>query len=115
MKIGIASDHRGVFLKARLVEYLEHQGHKVVDYGTNEVESTDFPKYAFKLGKAIKRRRHAFPDAGNRNAPSLCAFRYGGSGLPGGWECAFPAGRAIYQRSGRIKGTGIFSVRGAGL
>ena len=53
MKIGIASDHRGVFLKARLVEYLEHQGHKVVDYGTDMVDSADFPKYACKLGKGI--------------------------------------------------------------
>ena len=56
MKIGIASDHRGIFLKARLVEYLEHSGYKVVDYGTNEAASSDFPKYAFKLGKAIKRK-----------------------------------------------------------
>lgn len=55
MKIGIASDHRGVFLKASLVEYLRHQGHEVVDYGT---ESTDpdtvfFPEYATKLAKGI--------------------------------------------------------------
>lgn len=56
MKIGICSDHRGVFLKARLVEYLEHQGHKVVDYGTDMVDSVDFPKYAFKLGKGINKK-----------------------------------------------------------
>lgn len=56
MKIGICSDHRGVFLKSILFEYLEHSGYKVVDYGTNESESTDFPKYAFKLGKAIRKK-----------------------------------------------------------
>lgn len=56
MKIGICSDHRGVFLKNILFEYLEHSGYKVVDYGTNEAASSDFPKYAFKLGKAIKRK-----------------------------------------------------------
>lgn len=56
MKIGIASDHRGVYLKSRLVEYLEHAGYKVVDYGTNSIESADFPKYAFKLGKGIKKK-----------------------------------------------------------
>ena len=56
MKIGIASDHRGIFLKARLIEYLEHQGHKVVDYGTDLVDSADFPKYAFKLGKGILKK-----------------------------------------------------------
>ena len=53
MKIGICSDHRGVFLKARLVEYLEHQGLEVVDYGTDNVDSADFPEYAFKLGNGI--------------------------------------------------------------
>ena len=56
MKIGIASDHRGIFLKARLVEYLEHSGHKVVDYGTDKVDSADYPKYAFKLGKGILKK-----------------------------------------------------------
>lgn len=55
MKVGITSDHRGVYLKNILVEYLEHSGYKVVDYGTNTSDSVDFPKYAFKLGKGIKR------------------------------------------------------------
>ena len=56
MKIGICSDHRGVYLKSSLIEYLEHSGYKVVDYGTDNVESVDFPKFAFKLGKGIKRK-----------------------------------------------------------
>ena len=55
IKIGIASDHRGVFLKSSLIEYLEHEGYTVVDYGT---ENTDpdtvfFPEYATKLAKGI--------------------------------------------------------------
>ena len=57
MKIGICSDHRGIFLKARLVEYLEHQGLEVVDYGTDNVDSADFPEYAFKLGKGILKKQ----------------------------------------------------------
>ena len=57
MKIGIASDHRGIFLKARLVEYLEHQGHEVIDYGTDLVDSADFPEYAFKLGNGILKKK----------------------------------------------------------
>lgn len=56
MKIGICSDHRGVYLKSVLIEYLEHSGHKVVNYGSDTTESVDFPKYAFKLGKGIKKR-----------------------------------------------------------
>lgn len=57
MKIGIASDHRGIFLKKVLVEYLEHNGYEVVDYGTDSVESSDFPIYAFDLGKGIVKKK----------------------------------------------------------
>ena len=53
MKIGIVSDHRGVYLKAKLIEYLEHSGYEVVNYGTDDVESVDFPEYAKKLGNGI--------------------------------------------------------------
>lgn len=56
MKIGIASDHRGVYLKRNLIEYLEHAGHKVINYGTDSIESVDFPDYAFKLGTGIKKK-----------------------------------------------------------
>ena len=57
MKVGIASDHRGVYLKTELVEYLEHSGYEVINYGTDTMESVDFPKYAFKLGEAITKKK----------------------------------------------------------
>lgn len=57
MKIGIASDHRGVYLKRSLIEYLEHSGYEVVNYGSDEVESVDFPVFAFELGNAIKKKK----------------------------------------------------------
>ncbi len=57
MKVGICSDHRGIYLKKSLVEYLEHSGYDVVDYGTDSAESVDFPEFAFKLGEGIKKKR----------------------------------------------------------
>ena len=57
IKIGIASDHRGVYLKTELVEYLEHNGYEVINYGTDTMESVDFPQYAFKLGEAITKKK----------------------------------------------------------
>ena len=57
MKIGICSDHRGVYLKKTLIEYLEHSGYEVADYGTDTDESVDFPVYAFKLGDAVKKKK----------------------------------------------------------
>ena len=57
MKVGICSDHRGIYLKKVLIEYLEHSGYEVVNYGTDTDESVDFPVYAFKLGDAVKKKR----------------------------------------------------------
>lgn len=54
MKVGIVSDHRGVYLKRSLIEYLEHGGYTVVNYGVDVDESVDFPEYAKKLGDGIK-------------------------------------------------------------
>ena len=53
MKIGVASDHRGIYLKASLIEYLEHAGYEVINYGTDSSDSVDFPDYAKKLGMGI--------------------------------------------------------------
>lgn len=57
MKIGICSDHRGFYMKKALVEYLEHAGYEVIDYGTDSDESVDFPVFAFKLGDGIVKKR----------------------------------------------------------
>lgn len=57
MKIGICSDHRGVYMKNVLIEYLEHEGYEVVDYGTDNVESADAPEFAFKLGEGLIKKK----------------------------------------------------------
>lgn len=53
MKIGFASDHRGYNLKNELIEYLKSKNYEVFDYGTYSEESTDYPDYAFELGKNV--------------------------------------------------------------
>ena len=57
MKIGICNDHRGVYMKNHIFEYLEHAGYEVVDYGTDNAESADFPEFAFILGNAIIKKK----------------------------------------------------------
>ena len=54
MKIGIASAHKGVKTKEKIKKYLEHLGHEIIDYGTNNTTSVDYPEYAFKVGNALK-------------------------------------------------------------
>lgn len=51
--IAIASDHAGVALKARISALLEAQGHKVTDFGTNSLESVDYPDFAAMVTEAV--------------------------------------------------------------
>ena len=53
MKIGITNDHRGFKMKEILTNYLELMGYTIIDYGSSNEESCDFPDYAYKLGKGI--------------------------------------------------------------
>ena len=58
MKIGICNDHRGVYMKNHILEYLEHEGYEVVDFGTDDAEGVDyFPEFAVKLGNAIVKKK----------------------------------------------------------
>lgn len=58
MKIAIGADHAGFQLKEELRANLSAAGHEVIDYGTGNSESTDYPDYAagvaenVSLGKA---------------------------------------------------------------
>lgn len=60
MKIGIATDHRGVEVKQELINYLESEGYNVVDYGTNSEDAVDYPDYAFKVGEAVANKEIDF-------------------------------------------------------
>lgn len=53
MKIGIASDHGGLELKEYIKEHLESRGVEYVDYGTNSLDSVDYPDYGLKLSTAV--------------------------------------------------------------
>lgn len=54
--IGIGSDHGGFQLKEKIIEYLKEQNIVYIDYGTINEDSVDYPKYAFKVGEAIKNK-----------------------------------------------------------
>ena len=54
MRVGIASDHRGVHIKARLVQTLLSHGYEVTDAGTNSVEPVDYPDYAIRVAAGIR-------------------------------------------------------------
>lgn len=46
MQIAIASDHAGVYLKDKIINYLAKQNIKYINLGTNSDERVDYPDYA---------------------------------------------------------------------
>ncbi len=56
MKVAVAFDHRGVKLRARILEELDALRHEVVDLGTDtDAERIDYPDKAKELGESIQR------------------------------------------------------------
>src|SRR5690554_2499996 len=53
MIIGIGSDHGGYELKEGIKEYLVGEGIQVVDFGTDSLESVDYPDFARKVAEAV--------------------------------------------------------------
>jgi ribose 5-phosphate isomerase B len=55
MRVAVAFDHRGVKLRARVLEELAALGHAVVDLGTDTDERrVDYPDKAREVGEAIR-------------------------------------------------------------
>ena len=54
MKVGICNDHAAVTLKNEVIEHLKNQGYKVINYGTDSIESYDYPDAANLLCSGIK-------------------------------------------------------------
>lgn len=53
MKIALGSDHGGFQMKEMLCAYLEEQGYEVLNLGTYDEKSVDYPEYGRKVGKAV--------------------------------------------------------------
>ncbi|HHW60992.1 MAG TPA: ribose 5-phosphate isomerase B [Syntrophomonadaceae bacterium] len=53
MQIIIGSDHAGVDMKKRLIEFLQQDGHQVIDCGTYSVEAVDYPDIAVKVCQKV--------------------------------------------------------------
>lgn len=53
MKIAIGNDHVAIDLKNVIKNHLEAKGYEVIDCGTNETASTDYPIYAQKVVEQV--------------------------------------------------------------
>lgn len=53
MKVAFGSDHAGFELKEHLIETARSLGHEVVDFGTYNADSVDYPDFAEPVARAV--------------------------------------------------------------
>ena len=59
-KIVLASDHAGFKLKEEIKKFLIKKRKKIVDIGTKNTNSVDYPDYAHLLSKKMKKDKNQF-------------------------------------------------------
>ena len=53
MKIAVACDHGALALKNKVIAHLEKQGYEVVNFGTDTLDSCDYPDFAAPAARAV--------------------------------------------------------------
>lgn len=55
LKIAIASDHRGLKIKNRLIQSLQVSGYQLLDQGTDSDQPVDYPDYARIVAEKVSK------------------------------------------------------------
>ena len=55
MKILISNDHAGTVLKNGIIDYLNQNNHEVINIGTNNLDSVDYPDFAYNVAKDLQK------------------------------------------------------------
>lgn len=60
MKIAIGNDHAGPDYKKAIIEFLEKQGHEVINYGTDSEASVDYPDFGHPVAIDVETKKVDF-------------------------------------------------------
>ncbi|MCW8980391.1 MULTISPECIES: ribose 5-phosphate isomerase B [Altibacter] len=60
MKIAIGNDHAGTAYKRTIVEYLQKEGHEVINHGTDSNDSVDYPDFVHPVAKDVEAKKADF-------------------------------------------------------
>lgn len=60
MKIALASDHAGFSAKQQVYDFLTSKGYEVKDFGTNSLDSCDYPDFAVKCADSVVSKESDF-------------------------------------------------------
>ena len=55
MKISLGCDHAAYDYKEQIKNYLTEKGYEIVDYGTNSMDSCDYPEFAKAAAEAVSK------------------------------------------------------------
>ena len=56
MRVAVGSDHRGVELRAKLIDFLRQLGQETVDVGTYDTKEVDYPDIAALVARKVASR-----------------------------------------------------------
>ena len=78
MKLAIGNDHTGADLKKKIVDLLEEQKIEVINYGTDQNESVDYPDFAHPVGMSIQENKAdlAIVICGSGNGVNMVVNKY---------------------------------------
>jgi len=57
MIIAIGNDHAGVAYKNAIIDYLQNNNIKVINFGTDTTESVDYPDFGHAVAKALEENK----------------------------------------------------------
>ena len=60
MKISIGNDHAGPNYKKAIVQFLEEKGHEIINHGTDNFESVDYPDFGHEVAYDIQIKKANF-------------------------------------------------------
>lgn len=60
MRIAIGNDHAGPAYKNEIVKFLIKKGHEVINYGTDEFSSVDYPDFGHKVALDVENKKVDF-------------------------------------------------------
>lgn len=78
MKIAIGNDHAGTDYKNAIVAYLKGQGYEVINFGTDALDSVDYPDFVHPVADAVSNGAAAFGVliCGSGNGVSMTANKH---------------------------------------
>lgn len=78
MKIAIGNDHAGTDYKFKIVSYLQSKNIEVINYGTDDNESVDYPDFVHPVAKDVEQKKVDFGIllCGSANGVAMTANKY---------------------------------------